>query len=334
LDFGTGFWTAALGVTLVAVFGALLRHGRATLPIRISAREVAGGPGGIEVEPIVQRQTMRFVWMMTSLVLVANFFAGVPFTLFYVMLKNDYLNWHLRYVEWGSEISFALSLFLLILVAMRPDARKSMRESFRLPPVAYLGVSVMLPIVLSAIWPVLSYVYDRIHWAAFDFSMYDPPRPVTYFTFPIWLWLWELIPALVEEIAWRGFLQPRFVRKYGIARGIFLLGLVWGAFHFSGDFHSNMNAGIVLFALIHRLYTTVALSYVLGWLTIRSRSVLPAALAHGFYNIFLNVSVHTPFWLMPALWAACAWILFRYFLVQAADESVAAEPGPTLEPAI
>jgi membrane protease YdiL (CAAX protease family) len=164
--------------------------------------------------------------------------------------------------------------------------------------------------------------------------MHDAPAFPSYFAFPFWLRLEMLVAALVEEIAWRGFLQPRFVRRYGVGRGIFLLALAWGAFHFSFDIRLTTAPEAIVLTILYRLYMATAVSYVLGWLTIRSRSVLPAALAHGFYNIFLFIPGETPGWVILALWAACGWILFRYFPVHAADESVAAEPGPTLEPAI
>jgi len=112
------------------------------------------------------------------------------------------------------------------------------------------------------------------------------------------------------------------------------VGLVWGAFHFVYDFGGQMTAIVIILTLIRRLYITVAMSYALAWLTIRSRSVLPAALAHGFYNILLDLPVHTSPWLTPALWATCAWLLFRYFPAETAEPEGTVDRGPTLEPAV
>jgi membrane protease YdiL (CAAX protease family) len=331
MDFGLGFQCAFLGLVLVGVFFVMLRTGGATLPLRLSTGS-ARPPGG-ELHDHEQRRTMLFVWIMISLVRLAIFLIGLPIAAAFMLPTMAFSSSHLDYVGWADRLIGVFSLFLLILVVIGTDGRKVLRANIRLPQVQYIGISILIPATLAAVWPLACYVWDRIQWAASASGSYAP-QPATYFEFPISSELWLLVPALVEEIAWRGFLQPRFVRRYGIARGIFLVGLVWGAFHFSGDFHSNMTAAVVVARVFRRLYMTVALSYVLAWLTIRSRSVLPAALAHGFYNIFLNLPVQTSPWLMPALWAACAWVLFRYFPVETPEPEVTAEHGPTLEPAI
>jgi membrane protease YdiL (CAAX protease family) len=325
-DYIAGFWAAALGFVLIVVFLMLYRAGRVTLPIHLRPQPVVPGEG-LEAE---QRDSMRFAWMMITLLPLVSFVIGIPFVFADPLM--GFLSSHSNFMNWTGGALDALAVLVLSIWAMGRNAAFTLRKSFRLPPWIYLGIAVVVPSALAAIWPLCAYAYDRIHWAASAFGLY-PPQPVAYFAFPIASWLPLLVPALAEEIAWRGFLQPRFIRRYGMARGIFFVGLVWGAFHFSGDYHANMTAAVVVATLVGRLYMTVALSYVLAWLTIRSRSVLPAALAHGFYNVFLNLPVQTSRWLMPALWAACAWILFRYFPVETAESEATSEPGPTLEPA-
>ena len=329
-DFHIGFWLSLFGLALLAIFFAMYRTGRTSLPIRVFEREARPEPG--EDFDTEQRRTMFFAWALISLTPLATL-GGVPLAVL-LEIFGKFANTHLNYVGLIQMAWVQGCFFLFLILVLGSSAKKTLRESFRIPPLLYVGFSILLPATLAAIWPLLNYVYDRIHWAAFAFGMYDAPDLKAYLTFPIWWHLWLLAGALIEEIAWRGFLQPRFVRTYGFARGIFLVGIVWGAFHFSVDFRSNMGAASVAVTLIWRLYMTVALSYVLAWLTIRSRSVLPAALAHGFYNIFLNLPVQTSPWLMPALWSACAWILFRYFPVETTGPEVTAEHGPTFEHAV
>jgi membrane protease YdiL (CAAX protease family) len=324
--FSVGFWAAALGFVLVAVFLLLYRAGRGTLPIHLRLKPVAPGES-LEEE---QRGSMRFAWMMITLLPLVSFVVSFPVVFAGPLM--GFLISHSNFMNWASDALDALSILGLSIWAMGRYATFTLRKSFRVPPWIYLGIAVVLPPALAAIWPICAYAYDRIHWAAFSFGL-NPPNPIAYFAFPIASWLPMLVPALAEEIGWRGFLQPRFIRRYGIARGIFFVGLVWGAFHFISDFRGQLTTTIIILTLTRRLCMTVALSYVLAWLTIRSGSVLPAALAHGFYNIFLNLPVHTSPWLMPALWAACAWFLFRYFPVAEVNEGVPVESGPTLEPA-
>jgi len=115
---------------------------------------------------------------------------------------------------------------------------------------------------------------------------YEPPLLSEYFRFPGAIVIWSIIPALAEEIAWRGYLQPRFIQLYGLARGIFFTGIVWGAFHFTFDFGPFMGHQEIILVLLRRLTMAVTLSVILGWITLRSGSVLPAAVVHGLYNAF------------------------------------------------
>jgi hypothetical protein len=68
------------------------------------------------------------------------------------------------------------------------------------------------------------------------------------------------------------------------------------------------------------LFTSVPQSFVLGWLTLETGSVLAAALAHTLYNVLLYSDLGPPFpgknWLRLAMWAALAWLLFRCWPVK------------------
>lgn len=332
MNFQTGFWAALLGVALVIIFWMLNRTGRATLPVRLSSSGHAVSQG-LEVVELDQRRTMRFVWAMISLVTLPSFVANMLVGLPYLVGFGEFARSYLPLLGQINEIGFSLCLLLLIVVAIGPGAGAFLRTCLKVPKTMYLGLGLLIPATLAVIWPLGVFAYDRIHWAATDFGSLDSPELRSYFAFALWPRLWMLIAALVEEFAWRGFLQPRFIRGYGIARGVFLLGVVWGAFHFSFDIRSGMTAGAVAIAVVRRLYMAISLSYVLAWLTIRSGSVLPAAVAHGVYNILLFVPVQPSSWLLFALWGACAWVLFRYFPVEVAAPDVNTDAGPTLEPA-
>lgn len=106
-----------------------------------------------------------------------------------------------------------------------------------------------------------------------------------------------------------------------------------GAFHFIWDFNSYMTARDVAMQLIARLAGTVSLSYVLGWLTIRSDSILPAAVAHAIYNIFIlgqSLPVHNPRWLSILLWAVAGFVLFYFFPTPSPDDLAESDiPSPS-----
>lgn len=94
-----------------------------------------------------------------------------------------------------------------------------------------------------------------------------------------------LVAATGEEFAWRGFLQGQLTRQFGVLPGIMLLAVIWWAWHLPAllmgyNFPEHPYIGaFVLFPLL-----MIGASLFFGWLTIRSGSFWPAALAHGTVN--------------------------------------------------
>jgi len=91
----------------------------------------------------------------------------------------------------------------------------------------------------------------------------DPPQFGSYFAFPDPWFLLLFFSALFEEMVFRGLLQRRLIQRYGIYRGIFLVGIVWAAFHFVSDVSfSRLTETDVLLKLSWRILFCLALSYV------------------------------------------------------------------------
>ncbi len=228
--------------------------------------------------------------------------------------SNLTASWSLLYVS--GQLWQAVTIFALVYVAMGPTRRESLKQSLRIPSIFYTGLGILLPTIVWAALPTLQYLFDRIHWAAYDFYRFPPPVFLSYFSpLPRWLYLMMFFSALVEEIAWRGYLQPRFISRYGLYRGIFLVGIVWAVFHFPLDSYWRTAFSDVLIHSGWRLLDCVVMGFALSWLALRSKSVLPAGLAHGFSN-FLLMSGFSGFssrWTVVLLWLMIALVLFRFF---------------------
>ena len=168
------------------------------------------------------------------------------------------------------------------------------------------------------------YLFDRAQWVTHSFGNNFSPAIGTYFDLPDpWLLL-AFFPALFEEIVFRGWLQKRFIQRYGVNRGIFLVGIAWAAFHFYSDRHSKQSDLEVLWSLAFRIIFCLALGYVLSWMSLRSATVLPAAFAHTLYNVLVRSGFGPTFrgedLLRIGLWALLGCVLYHYWPVQGAEE--------------
>jgi membrane protease YdiL (CAAX protease family) len=107
-------------------------------------------------------------------------------------------------------------------------------------------------------------------------------------------WL-NVIPALAEEWGWRGWLLPALL-PLGRWPAILAVGVIWGLWHapvvLLGYDYPLEPAPLRLALMVVFCVVTGSL---LGWLRLRSRSVWPCAIGHGFVNAAAG---------MPVLFAA------------------------------
>jgi membrane protease YdiL (CAAX protease family) len=99
-----------------------------------------------------------------------------------------------------------------------------------------------------------------------------------------------IVIAFGEEYGWRGYLQSELL-KMGRVRGVLLLGVIWGAWHWplilmGYNYPGHPLLGVVLMTL----YTT-GLAVVLGYAVLKSGSVLLAAYLHALNNQVVNFIV-------------------------------------------
>ncbi|MFZ0522217.1 MAG: CPBP family intramembrane glutamic endopeptidase [Candidatus Acidiferrales bacterium] len=245
--------------------------------------------------------------------------------------------------QWAYYLSESIGELALVLVAMLLIGTSGAQEVQRAVSWCrprYLALGALFAFGVSAFISTGQYVFDRVDWAAHSFGMIDPPQFSAYFHIPRVILLWLFFAALGEEIIFRGLLQPRFIGRYGLYRGLFLVGIVWAASHFFSDFSHVSGVQQVLLKMGFRFADCVAFTFVLGWLTLRSGSVFPAAIAHTVSNIFayspLGPSFQWNYLVTIALWAVLAYALFRYWPVESnpaeSGADVALIDQPQLEP--
>lgn len=108
------------------------------------------------------------------------------------------------------------------------------------------------------------------------------------------------VPAAAEEFTWRGFLQGVLIDKLGVTKGVVVLGLIWSFWHLpallAGYNHPDYP---VLGSFVLQPIQEIAVSFFLAWLTITSKSFIPAAVAHGAGNsiqegVISNIKLEMP----------------------------------------
>jgi membrane protease YdiL (CAAX protease family) len=105
-----------------------------------------------------------------------------------------------------------------------------------------------------------------------------------------------LIIAFGEEYGWRGFLQTELTRL-GRIRGVFLLGVIWGIWHWPVIWMGYNYPGQPLLGSVFMVAYCIILAYFLAYAVFKSKGIWTAAYLHALNNQtlgFFAISVVAP----------------------------------------
>ncbi len=202
-------------------------------------------------------------------------------------------------------------------------------------------LSVLIPIVFASL---VVLIFESLHWGTsrwFEFSssvtISDGPFLLglgrqSWFIFAANLFVTGFIFAFLngflaagEEIAWRGFLQGLLVERLGVWKGILLLGFLWAMWHLPIQlFGYNYPENPILGSFVISPLILIGYSFFMGWITIYSKSFIPAAIAHGAGNgiqegIISQIDLATPelnmYWIRVVV-SVTIGLIFLYFWPQ------------------
>jgi len=228
-----GFEICLLGLLLMTIYTSRLVFGIAAMPLSlpgepISRAENQGLWGRVQLLIWVMMGPLFLVDRSLSLVLW-----GIPNLISSPLSAYLQSVWPVRF---ATLLDFPVVLGVVLWV-MGKEGRQIVRNTVRLPAPKWFGLALALPIGISIALSSGQYLVDRASWAAHNFGRYEPPRFSAYFDFPDGWLLLLIFSAFFEELVFRGFLQNVFIKRYGIFRGIFLVGIVWSVSHFESDFY-------------------------------------------------------------------------------------------------
>jgi membrane protease YdiL (CAAX protease family) len=102
------------------------------------------------------------------------------------------------------------------------------------------------------------------------------------------------LPALGEEIGWRGLLAPALYRLTGFTGAALISGFIWALWHYPGmllaDYHGETP---LWFGMLCFTVMAVGFSFVLTWFRLKTGSVWTAMFLHASHNVFVQ-TIFTP----------------------------------------
>lgn len=114
-----------------------------------------------------------------------------------------------------------------------------------------------------------------------------PLGPVDWTILRNWLSvhvLLMLIPPLGEEFAWRGFLLPRLLRKYGTLVSVLITGFFWGIWH--APLYLDRIAQYGPQWGVYFTFIAICIGFLISAAYLRSGSLLLVVLMHFTFNLY------------------------------------------------
>lgn len=201
----------------------------------------------------------------------------------------------------------SIAALIMVFVIERPQRRARALGLWPLTPVRrFIGYSllgVFVPIVLALVaLPVGAllgaFPADFVHFSGFQETLTTQLQAVGEDALPLPIGVLiavqlitlptaaiiNLLPALGEELGWRGWLLPKLL-PLGIVPALLISGVIWGLWHapliLLGYNYPDVPGWLGLTAMVGMC---IVFGAVFSWLRLRSDSVWPAALAHAAFN--------------------------------------------------
>ncbi|MEY8356184.1 CPBP family intramembrane glutamic endopeptidase [Lachnospiraceae bacterium 54-53] len=87
-----------------------------------------------------------------------------------------------------------------------------------------------------------------------------------------------------EEYGWRYFFQPVLQKKFGMVRGILILGIAWGLWHLPINFFYYTSPSVGFISLAGQLITCITLGIFFGWAYLKTDNIWTVVILHFVNN--------------------------------------------------
>lgn len=174
--------------------------------------------------------------------------------------------------------------------------------------VAWLGTAALI-VVGAAVYflafpgdfdPSLSatVLYMQETYEAQGLSMGEDEVRLMYYVslvFALFLSLANIIPAFGEEWGWRGYLVPKLLKRFRVLPTMIISGVIWGLWHLPltimGHNYGLGYVGYPILGILAMCWMCCCLGVFFSYLTLRTGSCIPAAIAHAIFNGLASASI-------------------------------------------
>ena len=162
-------------------------------------------------------------------------------------------------------------------VMLTSSLRRTLRLSWPAP--RYLLLAIAFPVALNPLVNQLGHLVEQ--WFPIPSIIKQSLSQIMSESPSLWVsvGVFALLPALCEELAFRGFILSGLEYRRQTRSAILISALMFGFLH-------------VLLSLFQQLFNATLLGIVLGLLAVRSRSLLPGILFHFLNNALAVTQSH------------------------------------------
>lgn len=162
--------------------------------------------------------------------------------------------------------------------------------------VKYYLLAVALPLIYAAVTDVLNVLVMGEKFdlnAAFDYAEVSAVGYTAAIFFNIAISFATLPIYLGEELGWRGYLFPKLKTVMTRPAAYIVGGIIWGAWHtpaiIGGHNFGKDYAGYPYVGVLTMCVSCIAIGIIFTWLTEKTNSAYPAAIAHAVNNNVMSL---------------------------------------------
>jgi len=214
-----------------------------------------------------------------------------------------------------------LTLLLMVIIPYGldlPNEVYSLSEFFeaiQLKTESSVKHNIILGLIVAAVFIMFEIIAGLILIEiTFDLTnLFTVPQPNNL---GIFLWIYNLRPGILEEVAFRGIILTVLLKKYSKRTAILIDGIIFGLVHFM-----NFLLGADLLAtLIQIIYATI-LGFLLAFMYIKTKSIISCILTHYFIDVFGQVFIISSINLLTYLivivgFAICIPVLINSYIIK------------------